>query len=187
MLCGGSCATAKALRAAAAQEQIQGFCCGCLAGSLRAAHQEQEGAQDSRGCAGTCPGHLCRARGSSGLAVTGTPGWSGGPPSSNGVCCPQSLCLPWNPGGKNKCGKWGTGKEPVVCKKKKKEIMDHHRVLSFCSGLLGAWALSAPQGELTCIAHPSIRVLQPLGLAPAGAATGIDSPCPSCASGRSCL
>lgn len=120
MLCGGSCATAKALRAAAAQEQIQGFCCGCLAGSLRAAHQEQEGAQDSRGCAGTCPGHLCRARGSSGLAVTGTPGWSGGPPSSNGVCCPQSLCLPWNPGGKNKCGKWGTRKEPVVCKKKKR-------------------------------------------------------------------
>lgn len=59
---------------------------------------------------------------------------------------------------------------------KRKEIMDHYRVLFFSSGLPGAWALSATQGEPTCIAHPSISVLQPRDFTPAGADTA-DTDC----------
>ncbi|KAM4786565.1 E3 ubiquitin-protein ligase RNF19B-like isoform 3-T3 [Cyanocitta cristata] len=44
------------------------------------------------------------------------------------------------------------------------------------SGLPGAWALSATQGEPTCIAHPSISVLQPRDFTPAGADTA-DTDC----------
>lgn len=190
MLCGGSCATAKALRAAAAQGTDAGGL--CLPGRLSAG--SSPGTEEHRILG------LCREVPWSppvvALAVTGAQdGQRGvpevqGPPSSNGSAA-QSFWLPGILGQGESSrlqGKEGLGERTSEGNAhRKSQLCVKRNKGSPQSALLSQWALSATQESPPVWPTPFHQCFTVHGPAPAGAATGTDRPCLSCASGRSCL
>lgn len=143
------------------REQMQGGCA-FLAGSVLAAHQEQR-STGSWGCAGRCPGHLQWW-----LWLSQEPRMvregclrSRGPPAAMGLLPRASGSLEsWGRGESSRLqGKEGLGertsegnahRRSQLCVKRNKGSPQ--------SALLSQWALSATQGEPTCMAHtlPSV-------------------------------
>lgn len=172
------------------REQMQGGCA-FLAGSVLAAHQEQR-STGSWGCAGRCPGHLQWW-----LWLSQEPRMvregclrSRGPPAAMGLLPRASGSLEsWGRGESSRLqGKEGLGERTSEGNAhRKSQLCVKRNKGSPQSALLSQWALSAAQESPPVWPTPFHQCFTVHGPAPAGAATGTDRPCLSCASGRSCL